>query len=52
MDLHFPPSALSTVKKGDHVAVELALKPSSGGAASPSTGTSGGGASKSGSSKY
>jgi type IV secretion system protein TrbL len=36
MDLHFPPSALSNVKKGDHVAVELALKPSAG-AASPGT---------------
>ena len=27
MDLHFPPSALSQVKKGDRIAVELAMKP-------------------------
>jgi hypothetical protein len=27
LDLHFPPSALSNVKKGDRVSVELALKP-------------------------
>jgi len=27
MDLHFPPSALSNVKKGDRIAVELAMKP-------------------------
>ena len=26
MKLHFPPSALQNVKKGDHVTVELALK--------------------------
>ena len=56
MDLHFPPSALSNVKKGDRIAVELALKPSSGGgAASPSTsgsraGSSGAGSSGAGSS--
>jgi hypothetical protein len=51
LDLHFPPSALANVKKGDHVTVELAMKPSAGGNASPrSEGTpkSGGG----GSSKY
>jgi hypothetical protein len=60
LDLHFPPSALSNVKKGDRVSVELALKPE-GGAASPATekpssmpGGSSSGASKSGSgsSKY
>jgi hypothetical protein len=44
LNLHFPPSALANVKKGDHVAVELALKPSGrsasmGGSASPSTTT-------------
>ena len=47
LDLHFPPSALSNVKKGDHVSVELALKPSgsasmggssTGNSASPATG--------------
>jgi len=27
LDLHFPPSALSSVKKGDRVSVELAMKP-------------------------
>ena len=27
MDLHFPPSALANVKKGDHISVELAMKP-------------------------
>ena len=27
MDLHFPPSALQQVKKGDRIAVELAMKP-------------------------
>ena len=27
MDLHFPPSALASVKKGDRIAVELAMKP-------------------------
>ena len=27
MDLHFPPSALANVKKGDRIAVELAMKP-------------------------
>lgn len=27
VDLHFPPSALQNVKKGDRVAVELAMKP-------------------------
>jgi hypothetical protein len=46
MDLHFPPSALANVKKGDRIAVELAMKPmgSAGaksdkekGAASPKT---------------
>lgn len=45
MDLHFPPSALQNVKKGDRVSVELALKPSGSaakdtaapGAASPKT---------------
>jgi hypothetical protein len=36
MDLHFPPSALANIKKGDRVAVELALRPS-GGSASPRT---------------
>jgi hypothetical protein len=47
--LHFPPSALANVKKGDHVTVELAMKPSTGGSASPrSEGTPkfGGGSSK------
>lgn len=39
LDLHFPPSAISTLKKGDRVAVELSLKPE-GGAASPATGKS------------
>lgn len=39
LDLHFPPSAISTLKKGDRVAVEMALKPE-GGAASPATGKS------------
>lgn len=28
MDLHFPPSALQGVKKGDRISVELAMKPS------------------------
>ena len=37
MDLHFPPSALANIKKGDRVAVELALKPASGPSASPRT---------------
>jgi hypothetical protein len=37
MDLHFPPSALANIKKGDRVAVELALKPATGPSASPST---------------
>jgi hypothetical protein len=27
MELHFPPSALAGVKKGDRIAVELAMKP-------------------------
>jgi hypothetical protein len=39
MDLHFPPSALQNVKKGDHISVELAMKPSgsaSMGGSSPS----------------
>ena len=27
MDLHFPPSTLANVKKGDRIAVELAMKP-------------------------
>lgn len=39
LDLHFPPRAISTLKKGDRVAVEMALKPE-GGAASPATGKS------------
>jgi hypothetical protein len=26
LSLHFPPSALQTVKKGDHVSVELGLQ--------------------------
>jgi len=34
LDLHFPPSALSNVKKGDRVTVELAMKPEGGPAAS------------------
>jgi len=34
LDLHFPPSALSNVKKGDRVSVELAMKPEGGPAAS------------------
>jgi len=34
LDLHFPPSALSAVKKGDRVTVELAMKPEGGPAAS------------------
>ena len=37
LDLHFPPSALQNVKKGDHVSVELSLKPSS--SASPGSST-------------
>jgi hypothetical protein len=37
MDLHFPPSALANIKKGDRVAVELALKPANGPSASPRT---------------
>jgi hypothetical protein len=37
MDLHFPPSALANIKKGDRVAVELALKPAGGTSASPRT---------------
>jgi hypothetical protein len=36
MDLHFPPRALANIKKGDQIAVELALKPSAG-SASPRT---------------
>lgn len=36
LDLHFPPTALANIKKGDRVAVELALKQEmSGGATSP-----------------
>ena len=34
LDLHFPPSTLSNVKKGDRVTVELAMKPEGGPAAS------------------
>ncbi len=34
LDLHFPPSALSNVKKGDRVTVELAMKPEGGPSAS------------------
>jgi hypothetical protein len=57
LDLHVPPSALSTVKKGDRIAVEIAIKPSgmassrgtTGGSASPSTSGSEG---KSSGSKY
>ena len=37
MDLHFPPSALANIKKGDRIAVELALKPAAGTSASPRT---------------
>jgi hypothetical protein len=37
LDLHFPSSALQNVKKGDRVSVELALKPDTGGSASPRT---------------
>lgn len=49
LDLHFPPSALSNVKKGDRISVEMALKPSgsasmggssTGSSASPATGGS------------
>lgn len=49
MDLHFPPSALQNVKKGDRISVELAMKPAgqagvksdkdAKGAASPKTDT-------------
>jgi hypothetical protein len=47
LDLHVPPSALSSVKKGDRIAVEIAIKPSgmagsrssTGGSASPATGS-------------
>ncbi len=36
LDLHFPPSALANIKKGDRVSVELALKQEmSGGTMSP-----------------
>jgi hypothetical protein len=58
LDLHFPPSALQHVKKGDHVSVELALRPEgagarsrrdSGGSASPATGSDAG---KTGEKKY
>jgi hypothetical protein len=35
MDLHFPPSALANIKKGDRVAVELALKPATGASMTP-----------------
>jgi hypothetical protein len=51
LDLHFPPSALENVKKGDHVTVDLGLKTSG----SASTGTSGSSASPktdTGKSKY
>src|SRR5262249_22050466 len=34
LDLRFPPSSLSNVKKGDRVTVELAMKPEGGPAAS------------------
>ena len=34
LDLHFPPSSLSNVKKGDRLTVELAMKPEGGPAAS------------------
>jgi len=37
LDLHFPPSTLSNVKKGDRVTVELAMKPEGGPAASGSS---------------
>jgi hypothetical protein len=47
LDLHFPPSALANVKKGDHVAVELALKPSAGAASPGTSGSSGSSAGKS-----
>jgi hypothetical protein len=56
LSLHFPPSALDNVKKGDRVSVELGLKPmgsaSSGSmppSASPKTGKSHDGTSSSGS---
>jgi hypothetical protein len=38
MDLHFPPSSLQGVKKGDRISVELAMKPS--GTASKTSGSS------------
>jgi hypothetical protein len=51
LNLHFPPSALENVKKGDHVTVDLGLRTSG----SASTGTSGSAASPktdTGKSKY
>jgi hypothetical protein len=57
LSLHFPPSALDNVKKGDRVSVELGLKPMGSAAsgsmapsASPKTGKSHDGTSSSGSS--
>jgi hypothetical protein len=35
MTLHFPGSALESVKKGDRVSVELALKPAGSAASGP-----------------
>jgi hypothetical protein len=59
LDLHYPPSALENVKKGDHVTVDLGLRTSgaastgtSGSAASPKTDTGKSDTSTSGKSKY
>lgn len=42
LDLHAPPSALQSVKKGDRLSVEIALKPEGGGpSASPAGGSNG-----------
>src|SRR5262245_56062456 len=40
LDLHFPPSALTNVKKGDRVSVELALKSEGGSPSASPTGRS------------
>jgi len=40
LDLHFPPSALSNVKKGDRLTVELALKPEGSSPSASPTGRS------------
>lgn len=53
MDLHFPPSALKNVKKGDRVSVELALRPEvAAGRPSDTGGSASPGGKKEGSTRY